>query len=44
MNFSKLDFKNVKTSQNTIENYIAMLCFLLEYVIENMLLPGQVEN
>ena len=39
LNIAKCSFK-----KHSIEEYTMGICFLLEYMIENMLLPGKVEN
>lgn len=39
MNFTKFDFK-----KNSHGDYVVLLCFLLEFMINNMTLPGQVET
>jgi CRAL/TRIO domain len=44
MNLAKINFKKVGFIQNTIDDYASLLCFLLEYMLDKMMLPGQVEN
>lgn len=39
LNIGKLDLVN-----NTVMDYCNLLCFLLEFAIQKLLLPGQVEN
>jgi len=44
INFNRFEFKKVIKNQVEIQEYIYMIAFFLDYVIENMLLPGKVEN
>jgi CRAL/TRIO domain len=39
LNISKLDLK-----KHTTESYSYLLCFLLEYAVQKLMIPGQIEN
>lgn len=44
LNFNRFDFKKVIIIQYSVQDHVCMLSFILSYMIENMLLPGKVEN
>jgi urease beta subunit len=44
INFNRFNFKTVSIKKVPIQEYINLIAFFLDYIIENMMLPGKVEN
>ena len=44
MSYPKFNFREVLFTQHTIDEYMPLIGFFLDYVIANMFLPGQIEN